>query len=185
MTNRFKGSGFTFSTQLFAWVPLQTLFDFSQLFCFFIITLVSEIVKEKLCRYRKYYRANKIGLSRAPAPTFTFENLPIQCYETKRATKGRPYSYSTVCYAAKSLRSVFPLLCVGVQLGLTPPFLTPHLLQYSPDSVYLSAILDICKRLYSDPIICTHGMDYFPTAYIHCYMAIVITDYQVACFYIL
>lgn len=58
-------------------------------------------------------------------------------------------------------------------------------LQYSPDSVYLSAILDICKRLYSDPIICTHGMDYFPTAYIHCYMAIVITDYQVACFYIL
>lgn len=67
------------------------------------------------------------GLSRAPAPTFTFENLPIQCYETKRATKGRPYSYSTVCYAARSLRSVFPLLCVGVQLGLTPPFLTPHL----------------------------------------------------------
>lgn len=127
MTNRFKGSGFTFSTQLFAWVPLQTLFDFSQFFYFFIITLVSKIVKEKLCRYRKYYRANKIGLSRAPAPTFTFENLPIQCYETKRATKGRPYSYSTVCYAAKSLRSVFPLLCVGVQLGLTPPFLTPHL----------------------------------------------------------
>lgn len=87
----------------FAWVPLQTLFDFSQFFCFFIITLVSEIVKEKLCRYHKYYRANKIGLSRTPAPTFTFENLPIQCYETKLANKGRPYSYSTVCYAARSL----------------------------------------------------------------------------------
>ena len=28
-------------------------------------------------------------------------------------------------------------------------------------------------------------MDYFSTAYIHRYMAIVITDYQVACFYIL
>lgn len=49
LTNRFKGSGFTFSTQFFTWVPLQTLFDFSQFFCFFIITLVSEIVKEKLC----------------------------------------------------------------------------------------------------------------------------------------
>lgn len=106
--------------------PCKLYSIFRSFFCFFIITLVSEIVKEKLCRYRKYYRANKIGLSRAPAPTFTFENLPIQCYETKLATKGRPYSYSTVCYAAKSLCSVFPLLCVGVQLGLTPPFLTPH-----------------------------------------------------------
>ena len=83
LTNRFKGSGFTFSTQLFAWVPLQTLFDFFAVFLlFFIITLVSEIVKEKLCRYRKYYRANKIGLSRAPAPTFTFENLPIQLFDS-------------------------------------------------------------------------------------------------------
>ena len=91
LTDRFKGSGFTFSTQLFAGVPLQTVFDFSQRFCLFIIPLVSEIVKEKLCRYRKYYRANKIGLSRTPAPTFTFENLPIQCYETKLANKGRPY----------------------------------------------------------------------------------------------
>lgn len=153
MTNRFKGSGFTFSTQLFAWVPLQTLFDFSQFFCFFIITLVSEIVKEKLCRYRKYYRANKIGLSRAPAPTFTFENLPIQCYK-----KGRPETAPTVIRQFVMPQDRFAL-------------------QYSPDSVYLSAILDICKRLYSDPIICTHGMDYFPTAYIHCYMAIVITDY--------
>ena len=85
--------------------PCKLYSIFRSFSAFFIITLVSEIVKEKLCRYRKYYRANKIGLSRAPAHTFTFENLPIQCYETKRATKGRPYSYSTVCYAAKSLRS--------------------------------------------------------------------------------
>jgi len=67
-----KGQVLPSQPSFFAWVPLQTLFDFSQFFCFFIITLVSEIVKEKLCRYRKYYRANKIGLSRAPAPTFTF-----------------------------------------------------------------------------------------------------------------
>jgi len=35
LTNRFKGSGFTFSTQLFAWVPLQTLFDFFAVFLLF------------------------------------------------------------------------------------------------------------------------------------------------------
>ncbi len=74
-----------------------------------------------------------------------------------------PYSYSTVCYAAKIALHYSILLIV---------FIFPQYLIFA-------------KRLYSDPIICTHGMDYFPTAYIHCYMAIVITDYQVACFYIL
>ena len=109
LTNRFKGSGFTFSTQLFAWVPLQTLFDFSQFFCFFIITLVSEIVKEKLCRYRKYYRANKIGLSRAPAPTFTFENLPIQLFDSLLCRKIALLGVSsTLCWCSARFDSAIP-----------------------------------------------------------------------------
>lgn len=62
--------------------PANFIRFFRSFSAFFIITLVSEIVKEKLCRYRKYYRANKIGLSRAPAPTFTFENLPIQLFDS-------------------------------------------------------------------------------------------------------
>ena len=103
--------------------PCKLYSIFRSFSAFFIIALVVGIVKEKLCRYRKYCRANKDGLSRAPAPTFTFENLPIQCYETKRATRGRPYSYSTVCYATKSLRSVgaFTLCWCLARFGVAIP----------------------------------------------------------------
>ena len=34
--------------------------------------------------------------------------------------------FGKVCFAAKSLRSVFSLLCIGDLLGMASPFLTPH-----------------------------------------------------------
>ena len=137
MTNRFKGSGFTFSTQLFAWVPLQTLFNFSQFFCFFIITLVSEIVKEKLCRYRKYYRANKIGLSRAPAhtPKFycrkiasLFADFTLYKDIEKRCRGFAPTPlciFSLVCCSSFIFCTAFVglrllRLCLKLRLGLCP-----------------------------------------------------------------
>ena len=101
--------------------PCKLYSIFSQFFCFFIITLVSEIVKEKLCRYRKYYRANKIGLSRAPAPTFTFETYrhsaikkgdqgpPLQLFDSLLCRKIASLGVSSsLCWCSTRFDSAIP-----------------------------------------------------------------------------